>query len=87
MCESNNESHALITDEDAIATLEKAAMTRQTASYEDLRIRQATCFGLLVTKALKDGHKEMVIMLTAHLHIWCSILRIATIAECFTMKV
>ena len=44
MCESNNESHALITDEDAIATLEKAAMTRQTASYERFKNTTSNLF-------------------------------------------
>lgn len=42
MCESNNESHALYGgDEDTLAKLETAAMTRQSASYE--RFKNTTC--------------------------------------------
>lgn len=42
MCESNNESHALYQgDEETLAKLETAAMTRQSASYE--RFKNATC--------------------------------------------
>lgn len=42
MCESNNESHALYSgDENTLARLETAAMTRQSASYE--RFKNTTC--------------------------------------------
>lgn len=41
MCESNNESHAIYSDEDALSQLETAAMTRQSASYE--RFKNTTC--------------------------------------------
>lgn len=41
MCESNNESHAIYSEEDKLAQLETAAMTRQSASYE--RFKNTTC--------------------------------------------
>lgn len=42
MCESNNESHALAGgEEDTLARVETAAMTRQSASYE--RFKNTTC--------------------------------------------
>lgn len=42
MCESNNESHALYQgDEETLAKLETAAMSRQSASYE--RFKNTTC--------------------------------------------
>lgn len=41
MCESNNESHAIYGEEESLAQLETAAMTRQSASYE--RFKNTTC--------------------------------------------
>lgn len=41
MCESNNESHAINSDEEKLSRLEKAALTRQSASYE--RFKNTTC--------------------------------------------
>lgn len=41
MCESNNESHAIYSEEDKLSKLETAAMTRQSASYE--RFKNTTC--------------------------------------------
>ena len=41
MCESNNESHAIYSDEEKLGRLETAAMTRQSASYE--RFKNTTC--------------------------------------------
>lgn len=41
MCESNNESHAINSDEIKLSKLETAALTRQSASYE--RFKNTTC--------------------------------------------
>lgn len=41
MCESNNESHAIYSEEKKLAKLETAAMSRQSASYE--RFKNTTC--------------------------------------------
>lgn len=41
MCESNNESHAIYSDEEKLSKLEPAALTRQSASYE--RFKNTTC--------------------------------------------
>lgn len=41
MCESNNESHAIYSNEEKLSKLETAALTRQSASYE--RFKNTTC--------------------------------------------
>lgn len=41
MCESNNESHAIYSNEGQLSRLETAALTRQSASYE--RFKNTTC--------------------------------------------
>ena len=44
MCESNNESHAIYSDEEKLSKLETAAMTRQSASYERFKNTTSNLF-------------------------------------------